>query len=165
MTGGDFLPLVNKEYIISIGLFHIFMGRCFRCKSYPSIGEIMESQPLLTMTKSRVISSHPQLTSQDESLLGTLSGLCSFHSCEDLASFLFTDMFRNLVGKGEPWIVFEIGVYKDHTKTVEAIPVHDGITFADTSMTGRIPNNIIVVKSESECSTTLSNWHNCAINE
>jgi hypothetical protein len=67
-------------------------------------------------------------------------------------------MFRNLVGAGEPWIIFEIGVYKDHTKTVECIPVHDAITLADGAMTGGIPDNVAILKSELDCSNTLSNW-------
>ncbi|MCH1528070.1 MAG: hypothetical protein L7S49_07630, partial [Candidatus Poseidoniaceae archaeon] len=107
----------------------------------------------------------PDLGDESNNLLSTLTGLCSFHNCEDLASFLFTDMFRNLVGSGEPWIVFEIGVYKDHTLTIETIPVHDGITLADGSMSGGIPNHVFVAKSESECSTILSNWHNHVMNE
>ena len=75
----------------------------------------MDDTPLLTMTKSRIVGEQPNISDESKALLDTLSSLCSFHSCEDLASFLFTDMFRNLVGAGEPWIIFEIGVYKDHT--------------------------------------------------
>lgn len=125
----------------------------------------MEDLPLLTMTKARIVAVQPDLSDESNNLLSTLTGLCSFHNCEDLASFLFTDMFRNLVGSGEPWIVFEIGVYKDHTLTIETIPVHDGITLADGSMSGGIPNHVFVVKSESECSRILSNWHNHVMNE
>ena len=121
--------------------------------------------PLLTMTKSRIIDNQPNLLPNSEMLLDTLSSLCSFHTTEDLASFLFTEMFRELVGEGEPWIIFEIGVYKDHTKTLELIPVHDGITLADGSMTGGIPDNISIVKSESECSQALLNWHNHVMSE
>ena len=124
----------------------------------------MEEMPLLTMTKSRIVGETPSLPPQSQTLLDTLSGLCSFHTTEDLASFLFTDMFRDLVGTGEPWIIFEIGVYKDHTKTIESIPVHDGITFADGAMTGGIPDNITIVKSEKECSLILLNWHNHVVN-
>ena len=71
----------------------------------------MEDMPLLTMTKSRIVGIQPRLITKSEALLDTLSGLCSFHTTEDLASFLFTEMFRELVGEGEPWIIFEIGVY------------------------------------------------------
>ena len=98
------------------------------------MGEVMEELPLLTMTKSRIVGVQPNISQESQALLETLSGLCSFHTCEDLASFLFTEMFRDLVGEGEPWIIFEIGVYKDHTKTIESIPVHDGITLADGAM-------------------------------
>lgn len=125
----------------------------------------MEDMPLLTMTKSRIVGIQPSLVPKSEALLETLSGLCSFHTTEDLASFLFTEMFRELVGEGEPWIVFEIGVYKNHTKTLELIPVHDGITLADGSLAGGIPGNISIVKSESDCSQALLNWHNHVTSE
>ena len=124
----------------------------------------MEGNPLLTMTKSRIVGDQPNLLPKDQSLLDTLSGLCSFHSSEDLANFLFTDMFRSLVGVGEPWIIFEIGVYSDHVKTIELIPVHDGVTLADGAMTGAIENNVIVAKSEPDCNTFLSNWYNHVAN-
>lgn len=125
----------------------------------------MEDMPLLTMTKSRIVGIQPSLIPKSEALLDTLSGLCSFHTTEDLASFLFTEVFRELVGEGEPWIIFEIGVYKDHTKTLELIPVYDGMTLADGFMTGGIPDNISIVKSESECSQALLNWHNHVMSE
>ena len=121
--------------------------------------------PLLTMTKSRIVGEQPKLIPKSEVLLDTLSGLCSFHTTDDLASFLFTKMFRELIGDAEPWIIFEIGVYKDHTKTLELIPVHDGITLADGSMTGGIPGGVSIVKSESECSQALLNWHNHVMSE
>ena len=120
--------------------------------------------PLLTMTKSRIVGDQPTLSPASEAFLNTLSGLCSFHSCDDLASFLFTEMFRDLVGGGEPWIVFEIGVYKEHTKILELIPVHDGVTLADAAMTGGVPDHVVIVKSEHDCSNTLSNWHNHVTN-
>ena len=124
----------------------------------------MEELPLLTMTKSRIVGEVPDLSAKSQALLETLSGLCSFHTTEDLASFLFTDMFRDLIGLGEPWVIFEIGVYKEHTKTIESIPVHDGITLADGAMTGGIEGSVTIVKSQSECDSILSNWHNHVIN-
>jgi hypothetical protein len=125
----------------------------------------MGDMPLLTMTKSRIVGVQPNLIPKSEALLDTLSGLCSFHTTDDLASFLFTEMFRELVGDAEPWIIFEIGVYKDHTKTLELIPVHDGVTLADGFMTGGIAGNISIVKSESDCSQALLNWHNHVMSE
>ena len=120
----------------------------------------MDETPLLTMTKSRIIDEMPELNDKSTMLFQTLSTLCSFHTCEDLASFLFSDMFRDLVAAENPWIVFEIGVYRDHTITMEAIPTVDGIKFADASMKGVIPNNIVEINEESECGKILNNWHN-----
>jgi hypothetical protein len=125
----------------------------------------MEDSPLLTMTKSRIIGDQPELSQESLHLLETLSGLCSFYTSEDLASFLSTEIFRNLVGGGEPWIVFEIGIYLDHTKIVEAISVHDGITIADPSMSGCIPNHVAIVKNKEDCADLLQKWHDCVMNE
>ena len=124
----------------------------------------MSERPLLTMTKSRIIAQQPDLEPQSLGLLDTLSTLCSFYTCEDLASFLFSDIFRNVAGDDEPWIIFEIGIYAEHTKTVELIHVHDGVTIADGSMTGGIPNHVIVIKSEQDCSDTLATWYNHIMN-
>ena len=125
----------------------------------------MDESPLLTMTKSREIDSQPELSLESLHLLETLSGLCSFHTCEDLASFLFTEMFRKLVGDSEPWVVFEVGVYLDHTKIVEVIAVHDGITIADPSISGLIPNHVVIVKNLEDCAETLQKWHDNVMNE
>ena len=125
----------------------------------------MDESPLLTMTKSREIDSQPELSPESLHLLETLSGLCSFHTCEDLASFLFTEMFRKLVGNSEPWVVFEVGVYLDHTKIVEVIAVHDGITIADPSISGLIPNHVVIVKNLEDCAETLQKWHDNVMNE
>ena len=125
----------------------------------------MDESPLLTMTKSREIDSQPELSPESLHLLETLSGLCSFHTCEDLASFLFTEMFRKLVGNSEPWVVFEVGVYLDHTKIVEVIAVHDGITIADPTISGLIPNHVAIVKNLEDCAEILQKWHDNVMNE
>ena len=125
----------------------------------------MDESPLLTMTKSREIDSQPELSPESLHLLETLSGLCSFHTCEDLASFLFTEMFRKLVGNSEPWVVFEVGVYLDHTKIVEVIAVHDGITIADPTISGLIPNHVVIVKNLEDCAEILQKWHDNVMNE
>tara|TARA_B110001452_G_scaffold262249_1_gene262036 strand:+ start:2919 stop:3296 length:378 start_codon:yes stop_codon:yes gene_type:complete len=123
----------------------------------------MEELPLLTMTKSHLADVQPELTSESENLLSTLSGLCSFHSSQDLASFLFTDQFNKLIGTGDSWITFEVGIYKDHTITVELKPIHGSITIADEAMSGCIPNNVIIAKTETECSTIIQNWYDCVM--
>jgi len=127
------------------------------------MGDIMDEIPLLTMSKSGFIDSKPELEPQSEMLLETLSGLCSFHSAEDLSSLLFTDMFGLLVGESDPWIKFEVGLYKDHTKTIEIIPVKGTITIADAAISGGIPNNVVTSKNEQECASILQNWYNCVM--
>ena len=121
----------------------------------------MDETPLLTMSKSAFIETKPELDSQSEKLLETLSGLCSFHSAEDLASLLFTDMFSLLVGDSSPWIKFEVGLYQDHTKTIDVIAISGSVTIADAAMTGGVPNNLITSQNESECDTIIQNWYNC----
>ena len=74
-------------------------------------------------------------------------------------------MFRKLVGNSEPWVVFEVGVYLDHTKIVEVIAVHDGITIADPSISGLIPNHAVIVKNLEDCAETLQKWHDNVMNE
>ena len=74
-------------------------------------------------------------------------------------------MFRKLVGSCEPWVVFEVGVYLDHTKTVEVIAVHDGITIADSSMSGLIPDHVVIVKNLEDCAEILQKWHDNVMNE
>ncbi|MEL0100528.1 MAG: hypothetical protein VW862_02340 [Euryarchaeota archaeon] len=121
----------------------------------------MDDNPLLTMTRSRLVDEIPPLTDKSNALFETLCTLCSFHTCADLASFLFTDMFRELVNFEEIWIVFEIGLYHDHTITIEAIPTTEGIKFADTSLRNIFPNNIIEVKSEIDCENAIQYWVDC----
>ena len=122
-------------------------------------------QPLLTMTKLRIVGEMPEMNDDMTALMDMLSGLCAFYTSNDLASFLFSEKFRMLVGGGEAWVVFEIGIYRDHQKTVEAIPVYDGITIADTHLTGSIPNNIHVLRSEKEASELLTTWHDNIMTE
>jgi len=120
---------------------------------------MVDEQPLLTMTKSRIVGEIPEMNDDMTALMDMLSGLCAFYTSSDLASFLFSEKFRMLVGEGESWIVFEIGIYRDHLKTIEVTPVQDGITIADTNQTGGIPNNIHVSHSENEILELLTTWH------
>lgn len=123
-----------------------------------------DSTPLLTMTKSRIIEDIPTLDDEQSVLLQTLSGLCSFYSAEDLSSFLFSKKFQTLIGTKEPWIVFEIGAYHDHLKTLEGIPVHDGFTIIDLNATCLISDNIAICKSAEDLAILLSIWYQGVMN-
>lgn len=119
-----------------------------------------ESKPLLTLVKSRFVDeATPALEPQEVGLLETLSMLCSFHTADDMASFLYSDMFQDLIGRRPPFIVFEIGVYLDHTKTLELIASEDGLIFADGQGSGAFVDNVHKVTNEQDAAQQLAHWH------
>ena len=119
-----------------------------------------DSKPLLTLVKSRFVDeATPALEPKEAGLLETLSMLCSFHTAEDMASFLYSEMFQNLIGRRPPFIVFEIGVYLDHTKTLELIAAEDGVLFADGQASGAFVDNIHKATNEQDAARQLSHWH------
>ena len=119
-----------------------------------------ESKPLLTLVKSRFVDeATPALEPQEVGLLETLSMLCSFHTAADMASFLYSDMFQGLIGRRPPFIVFEIGVYLDHTKTLELIASEDGLLFADGKGSGAFDDNVHKVTNEQDAAQQLAHWH------
>ena len=111
-----------------------------------------EAKPLLTLTKSRLIEPTPSLSSQSQSLLETLNGLCSFYSSADLASFLFSDIFSELAGQGSTWIVFEAGVYLDHTKTVE-------IMLKDSEILTIYSDQVFPSSNQDDFTQIIQDWH------
>lgn len=119
-----------------------------------------ESKPLLTLVKSRFVDeATPALEPQEVGLLETLSMLCSFHTAADMASFLYSDMFQGLIGRRPPFIVFEIGVYLDHTKTLELIASEDGLLIADGKGSGAFVDNVHKVTNEQDAAQQLAHWH------
>ena len=84
-----------------------------------------EALPMFTMTLSRQIEDTPDNLSQASiSLLNTVRTLCSFYNSEDLGHFVFSEPFTNLARTEQPWLVFEVGIYQDHTKIIELIPTY-----------------------------------------
>ena len=93
--------------------------------------------PLLTMVKSKEIDEKPIGLSKDSiELLNTLSSLCSFYSVEDFVGFIFSEKFQVLVGDGEPWVVFEIGMYLDHQKNMQLIATDKKVILVDNVKCG-----------------------------
>ena len=112
-----------------------------------------------TMVKSQEIRDIPtDLSEKSRGLLNTLSMLCSFHSSEDLASFLHSEMFNDLTRQGEVWIGFEIGLYVDHTKTFDVFPSQKELVFADNSATGAFPENLHRCTDEEKTAEQLERW-------
>lgn len=125
-----------------------------------------ETTPKFTMTLSRQIDEQPEGQSQKQSmLLNTLKTLCSFHTSEDLAHFLFSESFVELAWYPEPWLIFEIGIYEDHTKTIELIPTHGKITLADAKSSGAFSDNLAVLSTKHEVVDALNVWFNLVFEE
>lgn len=121
---------------------------------------MVEERPLLTMVKSRMIGEpDPVLSAADEGLLNTLSSLCSFMTAEDLASFLFSPMFTSLTKGREAFVVFEVGLFLDHTQTIDVVGSKDGLVLADAQASGAFSNNIHTVVDEQDAIDKLVIWH------
>ena len=81
--------------------------------------------PLVTLVKKAEIGPKPALT-ESLALEQTLSMLCSFLSVEDFISFLSSPAFQSYAQHQETWLSMEIGLYIDHTKTLQLYPNNTG---------------------------------------
>ena len=119
-----------------------------------------QQRPLLTLCKSSIIDGVPEdLNEKSLALMETLSSLCSFHTAADLAGFLFSEMFDSLIGNNQPWIVFELGIFRDHKKMIELIAVKGNITLADSQSSGVFVNDVIVCNTSDEAEIAIMRWH------
>jgi len=124
---------------------------------------IMTDVPLLTMVKKQILAEKPPLSVDDEQLETTLCMLCSFYSLDDMMSFISSEKFRSLALREEAWIGFEIGVYKDHTKTVEFIPSAKEFILADSLMSGVFENNVWKGATIEDLQKALLLWLNLSM--
>ena len=98
------------------------------------------------------------LTEEQNSMIETLSMLCSFLSIDDFVSFIYSEKFQNLLNESIPWIVFEVGYYQDHTKVIELIPTKKELIIADNQQTEVFEGNIATVCQQEDFVEQLSNW-------
>jgi len=124
----------------------------------------MTNLPLLTMTKSRLLSEIPEINHESIVLLDTLSGLCSFYSVSDLASFLFSKKFCDLVEHKDPWIMFEIGVYINHNLTLDLIPDGEKLILIDSQGNRGLDSDSVEIISEVNFTDIMTNWLERVIN-
>lgn len=124
----------------------------------------MTKLPLLTMTKSRLLSEIPELNRESNVLLDTLSGLCSFYSVSDLASFLFSKKFCDLVEHKDPWIMFEIGVYINHNLTLDLIPDDGKLILIDSQGNRGLNSDSVEIISEVNFTDVMTDWLERVIN-
>ena len=119
---------------------------------------MVEGLPVITLVKQREIAQRPELGADGRALEATLSMLCSFLSLEDLCSFLRSDAFTDLARQSSPWVVFELGLYLDHTKTLQLIPEADRLTLADDAMTGAIDGHVWQGEPDNAMLEVLGRW-------
>ena len=98
--------------------------------------------PVITLVKKAEIASRPSLSPEDLALENTLTMLCSFLTLEDFMSFLRSEMFRSYACRDEVWLVLEIGLYQDHTKTLQLYPEAEQLAIADEAMTGALDDHV-----------------------
>ena len=84
--------------------------------------------------------------------------LCSFYSADDLVQFLSSEAFSNLARQGDPWIEFELGLYRDHVKTLQFIPQESMVTIADSAGTGAFENHVWQGEPDHALVEALTHW-------
>ena len=114
--------------------------------------------PLITLVKREEIAGRPSLSEEDLALETTLSMLCSFLTLEDFISFLSTPMFASYAQRDEPWVVFEIGLYQNHTKTLQLYPEPNRLTVTDEAATGVLDQNVWNGQADAELIGLLRSW-------
>ena len=114
--------------------------------------------PLITLVKKSEIGPKPSLSPESLALEQTLSMLCSFLSLEDFISFLSSPMFQNYAQHEEMWVSLEIGLYVDHTKTLQLYPEHHGLTIADDAMTGAFDEHVWKGQADDALVAALGRW-------
>lgn len=122
-----------------------------------------EDRPLLTLVKSEVLD-EPDIALSDEELglVHTLSTLCSFYSIDDFASFLFSSKFQDLTTRRPLFIVFEIGLFLDHTKTLKLLSSTEGLILVDEQSLAVFPENIHTVLDEADAKLQIGHWYSAA---
>ena len=121
-------------------------------------GSMSDSLPLITLVKAKEVDDRPDLSEKHLGLEQTLSMLCSFLSLDDFLQFLQSTPFVEFSRTPEPWIQFELGLYKNHTKTLQLIPEQRHLTLVDEGMTGALENGIWVGEPDEAMETVLGRW-------
>ena len=115
---------------------------------------------LITLVKKSEIGPKPSLSPESLALEQTLTMLCSFLSVDDFISFLSSPMFQNYAQHEEMWVSLEIGLYMDHTKTLQLYPEHHGLTIADEAMTGAFEEHVWKGQADDALVAALARWIN-----
>ena len=118
----------------------------------------MDGTPLLTMVKAETLAVPPVFDEVSANLDRTLTMLCSFLSLDDFMSFLTSKPFTSYARTDEPWVMFELGLYVDHTKTLQMVPKRTSVTLADPSSSDVFEDNVIDCVDEGALKSALNAW-------
>lgn len=117
-----------------------------------------EGLPLVTLVIAGELDDQPGLTEVQEGLKRTLSMLCSFLSLEDFFQFLLSQSFVDFCRTPEPWVQFELGLYVDHTKTLQLIPEQRHFMLVDEAMTGALDGGVWTGEPDEAMKAVLGRW-------
>ena len=67
-------------------------------------------------------------------------------------------MFQNYAQHEEMWVSLEIGLYMDHTKTLQLYPEHRSLTIADEAMMGAFDEHIWKGQADNTLVVALGRW-------
>jgi hypothetical protein len=119
---------------------------------------MVDGVPLITLVKAKELDERPPLSDALRGLEQTLSMLCSFLSLDDFLQFLSSPSFVEFSRTPEPWVQFELGLYADHTKTLQLIPEERCITLADQAMTGALAGGVWTGEADDSMRALLTHW-------
>ena len=97
------------------------------------------------------------MSSGDKTLIDTLSMLCSFLSVDDLCSFVYSEKFIKLTDYGYD-IVFELGVYSEHSVVLQLTAEREKLTLADTNEQNLIDNKKVECYDKDSFNSVISKW-------
>ncbi len=120
--------------------------------------------PLITLViKSQNNNRLDELADDENSLLDTLSMLCSFLSVEDFCSFIFSDKLSSLT-KYDLDLVFEIGLYANHEITLELGITKEKMRIDDLIDQSCFDNNSFEFSTFEELENGINRWLTCIFN-
>ena len=97
------------------------------------------------------------LSNGQKNLIATLSMLCSFLSVKDFCSFIFSEMFDDLL-KCELNLLLEIGLYTNHEVTLQLSNVNGNFIIEDLVGDGYIGNSRIVCGNSGDFESVINKW-------
>jgi len=97
------------------------------------------------------------LSNGQKNLIATLSMLCSFLSVKDFCSFIFSEMFDDLL-KCELNLLLEIGLYTNHEVTLQLSNINGNFIIEDLVGDGYIGNSRIVCGNSGDFESVINKW-------